>query len=82
MLILLSRSVTYTDPDRSRGMMMRIAGVKIAPIDAYPWPLTERPVEARAAIVSWCAGKPAFLTGCRSEARTTPGMEEVGSRRE
>lgn len=67
-LILLSRGVTYTDPKRSREMMMRIPDVKIVPIDAYHWPLTERPVEVREAIESWCAGlKPAFLTGCRSE---------------
>ena len=67
-LIPLSRDVTYTDPDRSREMMMRIPDVKIVPIDAYHWPLTERPVEVREAIESWCAElKPAFLTGCRSE---------------
>ena len=67
-LILLSRGVTYTDPDRSREMMMRIPDVKIVPIDAYHWPLTEQPVEVREAIESWCEGlKPAFLAGCRSE---------------
>jgi len=55
-LILLSRGVTYTDPDRSREMIMRIPDVKIVPIDAYHWPLTERPVEVREAIESWCAG--------------------------
>ena len=55
-LILLSRGVTYTDPDRSRQMMMRIPDVKIVPIDAYRWPLTERPVKVRQTIESWCAG--------------------------
>jgi len=55
-LILLSRGVTYTDPDRSREMIMRIPDVKIVPIDAYHWPLTERPVEVRRAIESWCGG--------------------------
>ena len=54
-LILLSRGATYTDPDRSRVMMMRIPDVKMVPIDAYHWPLTERPVEVREAIESWCA---------------------------
>ena len=55
-LILLSRGGTYTDPDRSRDMMRRIPDVKIVLIDAYHWPLTERPVEVRRAIESWCAG--------------------------
>lgn len=55
-LIVLSRGVTYTDPDRSRAIMKRIPEVKIAPIDAYHWPLTERPVEVREAIESWCEG--------------------------
>ena len=55
-LILLSRGVTYTDPDRSREIMTRIPDVKIVPIDAYHWPLTERPAEVREAIESWCAG--------------------------
>ncbi len=65
-LILLSRGVTYTDPDRSREMMMRIADVKIVPIGAYHWPLTERPVEVREAIESWCTGlKPAFRVAAR-----------------
>ena len=42
--------------------------VKMVPIDAYHWPLTERPVEVREAIESWCAElKPVFLTGCCSE---------------
>lgn len=53
---LLSRGATYTDPDRSREMMMRIPDVKIVPIGAYHWPLTERPVEVRQTIESWCAG--------------------------
>ncbi len=53
-LIVLSRGVTYTDPDRSREIMMQIPEVKVAPIDAYHWPLTERPVEVRKAIESWC----------------------------
>jgi len=64
-LILLSRSVTYTDPDRSRKMMMRIPDVKIVPIDAYHWPLTERPVEVREAIESWCATRLAFRVAAR-----------------
>lgn len=64
-LIVLSRGVTYTDPRRSRKMMMRIPDVKIVPIDAYHWPLTERPVEVREAIESWCEGKPAFRVAAR-----------------
>lgn len=55
-LILLSRGATYTDPDRSREVIMRIPDVKIVLIDAYHWPLTERPIEVRGAIESWCAG--------------------------
>ena len=42
--------------------------VKMVPIDAYHWLLTERPVEVREAIESWCAElKPVFLTSCCSE---------------
>jgi hypothetical protein len=42
--------------------------VKMVPIDAYHWPLTEPPVEVRQAIESWCAElKPVFLTDCCSE---------------
>jgi pimeloyl-ACP methyl ester carboxylesterase len=54
-LILLSRGQTYTDPDRSREVIVRIPDVRLVLIDAYHWPLTERPVEVREAIESWCA---------------------------
>ena len=55
-LILLSRGGTYADPDRSREVIKCIPDVKLVLIDAYHWPLTERPVEIRETIESGCAG--------------------------
>ena len=54
-LVLLSRGVTFTDPAAVRRMLAPLAHVEIAAIDAYHWPLTEKPAEVRRAIEEWCA---------------------------
>lgn len=53
-LVLLSSGLTYTDPARTRQALAQLPHLKIATIDAYHWPLTERPHEVRAAIEQWC----------------------------
>lgn len=53
-LVLLSSGVTYTDPARTRQALGQLQRVQVATIDAYHWPLTERPREVRAAIEQWC----------------------------
>lgn len=53
-LVMLSSGLTYTDPERTRQTLERLSRMTIATIDAYHWPLTERPREVRAAIEQWC----------------------------
>ena len=53
-LVLLSTGLTYTDPTRTRQALGQLQRVQIATIDAYHWPLTERPREVREAIEHWC----------------------------
>jgi len=54
-LVLLSRGVTFTDPKAVRRMLAPLTHVEIAAIDAYHWPLTEKPAVVRRAIEEWCA---------------------------
>lgn len=54
-LALLSRGVTFTDPERMRQVLAALPNVELVDIDAYHWPLTERPAEVREAIEDWCA---------------------------
>ena len=53
-LVLLSSGLTYTDPERTRRVLASLKDVEIITIDAFHWPLTERPTEVRAAIERWC----------------------------
>ena len=53
-LVLLSSGITYTDPARTRQALGQLQRVQVATIDAYHWPLTERPREVREAIEQWC----------------------------
>lgn len=53
-LVLLSSGVTYTDTTRTRQALGQLAHVEMKTIDAYHWPLTERPREVRDAIEQWC----------------------------
>ncbi|MDZ7839300.1 MAG: alpha/beta hydrolase [Gammaproteobacteria bacterium] len=54
-LVVLSSGVTYTDPGATRERIDRFPHAETVTIDAYHWPLTEKPVEVRQAIESWFA---------------------------
>jgi pimeloyl-ACP methyl ester carboxylesterase len=54
-LVVLSRGVTYVDSAVTRHVIGQFERATTAEIDAYHWPLTERPVETREAIEKWCA---------------------------
>ncbi|MDO8705098.1 MAG: alpha/beta hydrolase [Sulfuricaulis sp.] len=53
-LVLLSSGITYTDPVITRGMLAAHPRIQIVTIDAYHWPLTEKPQQVREAIEQWC----------------------------
>jgi len=53
-LVILSSGLTYTDPARTRNALAQLPRLQIGAVDAYHWPLTERPREVRAAIEQWC----------------------------
>jgi pimeloyl-ACP methyl ester carboxylesterase len=55
-LVVLSRGATYADPDVTRQMIGQFRRATTVVIDAYHWPLTEKPTETRQAIEDWCAG--------------------------
>lgn len=54
-LVVLSRGATYTNPEATRDGIKRLPHPTIVNIDAYHWPLTEKPDETRRAIESWFA---------------------------
>jgi len=53
-LALLSTGITYTDPAVTRRILSGHPDMTIVTIDAYHWPLTEKPVPVREAIERWC----------------------------
>ena len=53
-LALLSSGITYTDPAVTRRILSEHPDTTITMIDAYHWPLTEKPVQVREAIERWC----------------------------
>ena len=53
-LVLLSSGITYTDPVITRGILAEHPRIQIVTIDAYHWPLTEKPQQVREAIEQWC----------------------------
>ena len=55
LLVLLSSGITYTDPVITRGILAEHPRLQIVTIDAYHWPLTEKPQQVREAIETWCA---------------------------
>ncbi len=55
-LVLLSRGITFADPNTMRAWVAQFPSVETRTIEAYHWPLTERPVEIRQAIEEFCAG--------------------------
>ena len=54
-LVLLSRGLTYTDPVATGRLLDAAANTERVLIEAYHWPLTERPTEVRRAIEEWMA---------------------------
>lgn len=54
-LTLLSREPTFTDATAMRATLARLPHGQIEEINAFHWPLTERPVETRTAIERFCA---------------------------
>jgi pimeloyl-ACP methyl ester carboxylesterase len=57
-LALLSRGLTFSDLAVTRERLSRLAHAELVEIDAYHWPLTEKPVEVRHAIEAWCRRLP------------------------
>ncbi|HYA37556.1 MAG TPA: alpha/beta hydrolase [Candidatus Methylomirabilis sp.] len=57
-LALLSTGITYTDPVLTRQMLADHPQTEIVTIDAYHWPLTEKPEQVREAIERWCEQLP------------------------
>lgn len=55
-LVLLSAGVTYTDPEVTKRMIEKWPNAVTKTVDAYHWPLTEKPQEVREAIEAWCDG--------------------------
>jgi len=53
-LALLSSGITYTDPGITQKMLAGYAQVQTVTVDAYHWPLTEKPRQVREAIEKWC----------------------------
>ena len=54
-LVLLSNGVTFTDTATMRAWASGFPSARTQTIEAYHWPLTERPVEVRLAIEEFCA---------------------------
>jgi pimeloyl-ACP methyl ester carboxylesterase len=53
-LALLSSGITYTDPGITQKMLAGNAQVRTVTVDAYHWPLTEKPQQVRETIEKWC----------------------------
>jgi esterase len=58
-LTLLSRGATFAPEAAMRARLAALPQGEIAAVDCHHWPLTERPVEVRAAIEAW------ILSRCR-----------------
>lgn len=53
-LVVLSRGVTYVEPAVTQHVIGQFGRATTVAVDAYHWPLTEKPVETREAIEAWC----------------------------
>jgi len=53
-LALLSSGITYTDPGITQKTLAGNARAQTVTVDAYHWPLTEKPQQVREAIEKWC----------------------------
>jgi pimeloyl-ACP methyl ester carboxylesterase len=54
-LALLSKGITFTDLKATRAELARMPHVTVKLVNAYHWPLTEKPDAVRSAIERWCA---------------------------
>jgi len=54
-LALISKGVTFTNLETTKRILEQHSQAEVELIDAYHWPLTEKPVEVREAIERWCA---------------------------
>ena len=54
-LVVLSNAPTYTDPLATRDAITRFRRAETVTIDAYHWPLTEKPDHTRQAVEDWFA---------------------------
>jgi len=54
MLAILARSPTFADPAVAQQIVSTNPGASLSAIDAYHWPLTERPEATRNTIDQWC----------------------------
>lgn len=61
-LVVLSKAVTYSDPALTQQLIRGFRDAESVVIDAYHWPLTERPKEVRQAIERWCTALKARIT--------------------
>lgn len=52
-LVLLSRGLTYADPAATERLLDTAANVERVTIDAFHWPLTERPLDVQCAVEAW-----------------------------
>ncbi|BAU48699.1 alpha/beta hydrolase [Sulfurifustis variabilis] len=52
-LVLLSKGLTYTDPERTRRLLAGAPLVESVTVDAFHWPLTESPAAVRGEIEAW-----------------------------
>ncbi len=52
--VLLSKGVTFTDPEIMRAWIAQFPSAETQTIEAWHWPLTERPAEVREAIEKCC----------------------------
>jgi len=53
-LALISQAVTFTDTGKTRAALARCPQLQVEMLSAYHWPLTEKPVEVRRTIETWC----------------------------
>jgi len=53
-LALLSKGITFTDLEATARLLGALPHFEIQLVDAYHWPLTEKPEAVREAIEAWC----------------------------
>ncbi len=62
-LVLISQALTFTDTAATKAAIARYANAQVQSLSAHHWPLTEKPVEVRQVIETWCAQFAARTSG-------------------